>query len=398
MGINHDRADRGLMGERSGRPVLGLVYVLVIALLIATSIGIFRKAMPWQHAAEVQVRTRQVGLGLSPHSDVKYQGLRVGEVRRISTNGTESTVTLALDPELIGSIPSSVDAMFVPKTFFGDKYVDLRQPADAPRGRGLADGASLRQPTRAVEIGEIFDRLVPILRALQPARVSAVLSSLAELLDGRGDDIARTMNVTRQALQALEPSYDNLGADLHKLADTANIYADAAPSLLAGLDDAAAISKDNLVAHQEDLHRVLKSATATSKAGRALLDENGRALTALTQRSRPVLALVDYYSPTIPCILAALDYGNRAANLAAGVRGPYIALSVDMVVDEAAYAYPDDLPSNPTAEANVKNLPAQVPSFAWHCPTLPDRVTSLPDTPPPYSQQPYGQTFNLGSP
>jgi phospholipid/cholesterol/gamma-HCH transport system substrate-binding protein len=390
------------MGDRTGRPFLGLLYLLGVVALIGASIGVYAKEMPWQDAAEVSVRTRQVGLGLSPHSDVKYQGMRVGEVRRIAREGDTSTVTMAIDPELIGSIPADVDAMFAPKTFFGDKFVDLRQRkpgiGSGSPGRTLAHGDTVVQSGRAVEIGEIFDRLVPVLRTLQPERVAAVLSSLADLLDGRGDDIARTMNVARDALEALEPSYDDLIADLGKLAAVSDVYADAAPDLLSALDDAASISQENLVEHRDDLHDALRDATRTSKSTRAVIAENREGLRVLTSRSRPVLALVDYYSPTIPCILAALDYGNRVANLAAGVRGPYIALSVDMVVDQAPYVYPNDLPSNPDSEAYVTNLPAQVPSFDRHCPVLPKRVTELPKTPPPYSQLPYGQTFNLESP
>lgn len=386
------------MRSDAGRPLLGLLYLGVVAMLVATSIGIYQKAMPWQRSAEVVVRTHQVGLGLTPHSDVKYQGLRVGEVREVARDGMGSTVTLAIDRDLIGSIPSDVDAMFAPKTFFGDKFVDLRQPASASSVGSLADGGTIRQSSRAVEVGEIFDRLVPVLRALQPERVSAVLSSLAELLEGRGDDIARTMTVSSTALRALEPSYDDLIADVVELAKVSDVYADAAPNLLSGLDDAAAISRDNLVDHQDDLRDALADATDASKVTRALVRRNDRALTALTKRSRPVLRVVDYYSPTIPCILRALDYGNRVGNLAAGVRGAYIGLSVNSIVDQAPYVYPDDLPSNPKSEAHVTNLPAQVPGWGRHCPLLPDRVTSLPKTPPPYSLRPYGQTFDLESP
>lgn len=386
------------MRHEGGRPLLGLLYLLGVGLLVATSVGIYQKAMPWQGAAEVTVHTRQVGLGLTPHSDVKYQGLRVGEVRSISRDGMGSTIRLAIDRDVIDSIPADVDAMFAPKTFFGDKFVDLRRPAASAGSPALAAGGAIRQSDRAVEIGEIFDRLVPVLRALQPERVSAVLSSLAELLDGRGDDIARTMNVSSKALEALEPSYDDLIEDVVKLAKVSDVYADAAPDLLRGLDDAAEISEENLVDHQDDLRDSLDDAGDAAKATRTLVRRNDAAISALTKRSRPVLKLLDYYSPTIPCILRALDYGNRVANLAAGVRGSYIGLSVDMLVDQAPYVYPDDLPSNPKSEAHVKNLPAQVPGWERHCPILPTRVTDLPKNPPPYSQRPYGQVFNLESP
>ena len=384
---------------RHSRPLLGLGYLVTVSLLVALSIGIYNKALPWQRSATVDFETTQVGLGLRAHADVKYQGVLVGEVRDVRTNGTRATVTLALDHDRIGLIPADIDAMVVPKTLFGDKFVDLRQPAKA-RGAAsarLADGDRIAQSSTAVELGEIFDRLVPVLQTLQPERLSAVLSSLAQAVDGRGTSIAAGLRSTQTLLGRLAPSYDDLVADVNLLATTANAYADSAPDLLSALGDSAAISRQNLTPHEADFGKLLDSVTGTATTTRQVLETNRNALVQLSGRSRPVLQVLANYSSEVPCVLRALDYGNRLANLASGVRGPYIALSIDMFVDRPAYEYPKDLPSNPRSDANVKNLPAVVPGWGPHCPVLPTRVTDLPTSPPPYSQQPYSQTFDLGA-
>lgn len=384
------------------RPLLGLVYLVVAGLLVALSIGIYEKALPWQHTATVRLTTDQVGLGLATRSDVKFQGLLVGEVRTVRTTGTGATVELAIDPDKLHDIPVDVDAMIVPKTLFGDKYVDLRRPPgpDATLspavGPRLADGAHIVQTRTSVEVGEIFDRLVPVLRTLQPARVSAVLGDLAETLDGRGAEIAATMRDTQRLLHRLAPSYDTLGTDLHLLAQAGNAYADAAPDLVGMLGDAAGISTEALTGHEPDIAHLLDAATGTADELSSTLRRNQQRLVQLSGRTRPVLQVLSYYSREVPCVLEALDYGNRLANLASGVRGPYIALSVDMIVDQPAYEYPRDLPSNPHSDAHNHNLPAEVPGWAPHCPQLPDRVYALGKTPPPYSQQPYGQTYRSG--
>lgn len=379
------------------RPLLGLGYLVVVALLVAASIGAYNKSLPWQRTARVTFQTQQVGLGLQAQSDVKFQGQRVGEVREVTTTGTQATVTLAIDPALIGTIPADVDALVVPKTLFGDKFVDLRTGPE-PTTERLEDGATIEQSTTAVELGEIFDRLVPVLETLQPQRLASVLSSLADALDGRGADIARAVSTTERLLTRLEPSYGDLVADVRLLAETADVYADAGPDLLSVLDDGAALARDNLVPHEADLAALLDAVVGTSITTEQVLRENRDQIVQLVGRARPVLEVLEHYSDEVPCVLAALEAGNKLANLASGVRGPYIALSVDMIVDQPAYTYPDDLPSNPSSDAHVSNLPDAVPGWEPHCPVLPDRVTALGDTPAPYSQDPYAQTFDAGAP
>ena len=83
--------------QRHRRALLGLSYVVVVALLMATSVAAYNKDLPWQHTASLSLTTSQAGLGLNKQSDVKFQGLRVGEVRGIESNGTTSTVRLAID-------------------------------------------------------------------------------------------------------------------------------------------------------------------------------------------------------------------------------------------------------------------------------------------------------------
>jgi phospholipid/cholesterol/gamma-HCH transport system substrate-binding protein len=379
--------------RRHRRPLLGLTYVVAAALLVATSIATYNKDLPWQHAASVSLRTTQAGLGLNKLSDVKFQGQRVGEVRSIESDGTSSTVRLAIDRDLVGTIPADVDAMIVPKTLFGEKYVDLRRPRAVETEQHLADGDEIKQSQTSVELGEIFDRLVPVLETLQPARLSAVLSSLADALDGRGDDIARSLRTTRTLLRKLSPAYDDLVHDFRQLATTSDIYADAAPDLISSFSDAAAIAKENLVPYEKDLAALLDGVTGTSQVTEEVLRTNRDDLVALSGRSRPVLRVLRTYARSIPCILNTLDVGNRLANRAAGVRGPFIGLTIDMVVDRPGYDYPEDLPSNPRAEAHDKNLPEGIPSWQPHCPRLPQRVLDLPRSPLPYSQDAYGQTF-----
>ncbi|MGA8257804.1 MAG: MCE family protein [Nocardioides sp.] len=371
------------------RPILGLVYLLLIALLIALSVQTYRKALPWQDAATVQISTRQPGLELNPQSDVKFQGVRVGEVREITSDGSGATVRLAIDHDRLDLIPADVDAMILPKTLFGEKYVDLRAPT-SPASARLADGDEITQSTTSVELGAIFDRLVPILRALDPAKLSTLLGSLADALDGRGAELGQTFVTSRAFFDRLDPSLDALVTDFRDLATTADIYAEAVPALLGILDDSAAIARQNLVPREQDLAAFLASVTDNAGRTEEVLRENQRSIVSLNRRSRPVLELLDTYATAVPCLLEAIRVGNEVLNRTSGARGPVIGLSIDMFVERQEYTL-EDLPSNPRSDANNANLPSFVPDWDPHCPQLPERFNDVKPV-PPYSQQPYSQT------
>jgi len=57
---------------------------------------------------------------------------------------------LALSPGEVGSIPSNVTARILPKTLFGEKYVELEIPVDAS-SRPIAAGDVIEQSSVSIE-------------------------------------------------------------------------------------------------------------------------------------------------------------------------------------------------------------------------------------------------------
>lgn len=367
--------------HRHRAPLLGIGYLLVVAALVGSSVQTYRKEMPWQRTVEVTLETRRPGLELNPRSDVKLQGLRVGEVSRITSDGRGAVVHLALDPEHVDLVPADVDALIVPKTLFGEKYVDLVVPASSS-GTPIAAGDVIRQSTTSTEIGDVYAKLVPLLRAVDPARLSTTLSSLATALDGRGRTLGDTMTLVNDLLGEVNPRLDVLQHDVRQFARTSQVYADAAPDLLRTMANSATISEELLVPAEERLADLLATVTQTAETGEEVLGENAGALVALAARARPVLEVLDTYSTTVPCVIDALRVANNVANQTAGSRSAYIYLTIDMMVRQQPYRYPDDLPSNPRSDAHPDNLPSVIPDWDPHCPEAAPWVEALGEAPP----------------
>jgi phospholipid/cholesterol/gamma-HCH transport system substrate-binding protein len=358
------------------KPILGVAYIAVIALLLLSSVQTYRKAMPWQGTLEVELTTATPGLELNPLSDVKLQGLRVGEVREVTSNGRAAVIRMAIDEDKADLIPANVDARIVPKTLFGEKYVDLLVPADPTKAR-ISDGDEIKQSTTSVEIGELFTQLASILRALRPEQVSTVLNSMARALDGRGATLGKTAFELERFLGKLGPHLDTLSHDLRQFARTADIYADSAPELVRILGNAASISDELLVPKEQEFGEFLDSVISTANTSTDVLRENTERLVTLSGRARPVLKLLDTYSTVLPCVLDTLHVLDNVATHATGARGAYINLRVDVVTARKPYTYPDDLPSNPNSDANVNNLHRFIPSWDPHCPDLAKSLYSV---------------------
>jgi phospholipid/cholesterol/gamma-HCH transport system substrate-binding protein len=379
--------------SQHSKPLAGVAYIVLILVLVLLSIKAFEKELPWQGAASVTLRTSTPGLELNPHSDVKFQGLRIGEVRKITSDGRTATIELALDKDRLNLIPANIDAAIVPKTLFGEKFVDLRLPK-SPDSARLVAGGQIAQSTTSVEIGALFSKLVPVLDALKPQQLSVILNSLAQALDGRGETLARDVNQFKAFLEKVDPHLDTFTRDISQFATTADIYADSAPDLVRVLSSAAGISRELLIPKEKDFAAALDQVVATSDDTKQVLAQNADNLIRLSGRSRPVLALLDQYSAALPCFLTGLHTFSILSNQAIGARGPFTNLIIDVISNNEPYKNPKDLPSSPTSDGNNANLPFGVPNWKPHCAQFSDEVLALKDA-APNSQPLLSQTIDV---
>lgn len=370
-------------------PLVGIGYLVVIAILVALSVAVYAKAMPWQRSVAVSLQTARPGLELHPHSDVKLQGVRVGEVRRITSDGRSATVELALEPGKTELIPRNVDAAILPKTLFGEKYVDLRSPA-RPSAEQIKSGDVIRQSTTSVEIGELFTNLGSLLRTMKPERLSLALNSLADTLEGRGDQLGETIELVDRYLGGFNPHLEQLTQDIRLFAKTADIYAAAAPDTLRTLADGAAISRELLVPEEQAFAEFLDATIRGAGKATDVLRRNADTMIKLSDRSEAVLALLAEYSSSFPCTVHAFAEADRAGNDVVGARGPFVEEVVELYLKREPYRYPQDLPSNPGSDANNANLPKPIRSWDPHCPHIPARLRTVEDA-SPYSQLSPGQ-------
>ncbi|RKS76066.1 phospholipid/cholesterol/gamma-HCH transport system substrate-binding protein [Actinomadura pelletieri DSM 43383] len=331
------------MSENVRYRLLGTAMLVVIALLCALTVALFNKA--FTPVTEVTVEAERAGLQLMPHSDVKVRGLIVGEVRDTDATANGATVHLALDPDKAKLIPRNVRARLLPKTLFGEKYVDLDVP-DRPGPPGLRAGTVIPQDRSqaAVEIDELLNDLLPLLRAVKPAELNATLNALATALQGRGDQIGRNLEQADALLQKINPELGTLVRDLHGLADVSDVYHAAAPDLLQTLRNLNVTSR-TITARKATIEELIPATTALAQDADTFMRRNGPKIIGVNIANREALSLVARYSPSIPCVLAGLMKLKPEAEKAGGGDGSKtFNLTIEIVKPRPGYKNPLDRP------------------------------------------------------
>lgn len=290
--------------RRLGLQVLGLVFLVVAALFIATTIAIYNKA--FSDAVSVRLETSTAGNQLRKGADVKIRGMRVGEVRAVSTDGEKAILELAIERDRIGAVPSGVSARLLPKTLFGERYVAL-QPPDRSERDGevtpLAAGDVITQDRSrsAVELEQVLSNVLPLLQSVQPQKLSGTLSSVSDALEGRGEQLGDTLVGLSKYLKDFNPSLPDLSHDITAAADVADIYREAAPDFLAAMRDVTTTTR-TIVEKREGLAGVYESVSGASSDLTRFLAANERNIIGLTTTSQSTLDVLAKYAPQYPCM------------------------------------------------------------------------------------------------
>ncbi|TDD85368.1 MCE family protein [Actinomadura darangshiensis] len=323
--------------------VLGISMIIVIALLLALTVALYNKA--FTPVTEVTVKAERAGLQLLPHSDVKVRGLVVGEVRGTDATSDGAVLHLALDPGKAKLIPRNVQARLLPKTLFGEKYVDLQIPAQAGT-LGLRAGQVIPQDRSqtAVEIDKVLDDLLPLLQAVKPAELNTTLNALATALQGRGDQIGRDIEQADELLRKINPQLGTLVHDLNGLADVSDIYHAAAPDLLQTLRNLNVTSR-TITDKKATIEQLIPATTSLAQDGDVFMRHNGPKIIGFNIANRDGLDLIAKYSPSLPCVFAGMMKLKPESERVAGANGSKtFNLTVEIVKPRPGYKYPLDKP------------------------------------------------------
>lgn len=284
--------------------VAGVAFIATIAALISLSIAIYTKV--FDKVTMVTLEADRAGLQLPKYGDVRYNGVLVGQIRKISQEGDKAYIKLGLEPAHARRMPVNLEASILPTTLFGQKYVSLAAPAE-PGRLGVADGTLIpsERVHTSVELNQVLARLFPLLRAVRPADLSATLSALATALSGRGEAIGQTLDRLDGYLSTINDHLPTLREDLSLLADVSDAYNIAAPDLVAALGNLTVTSR-TITTQKQGVASLLSDLRTVATDGSVLLEQNGDAIIREGDLVVPLMRVLDKYSPQYNCLLRGI--------------------------------------------------------------------------------------------
>ncbi|BAW03936.1 mammalian cell entry protein [Nocardia seriolae] len=287
--------------EKLRKRTLGILFFVVVALFLWTTIAVYNKQ--FVETVRVNLITDTVGNALTRNADVKVRGVTVGELRSSKYDGKNVTLDLAIDPGKAKEIPVNVTARLLPKTLFGERYIDLVWP-EAPEGH-LTEGVTLHQDTsgNAIEVSQLLDNILPLLNAIPPQYLSSTLSALSNALQGQGEELGKTIDRLDTIFTQVNGEMPTLQQDLKSLADVATTYADAAPQLVDALDNLRTTNA-TIVAKRSQIDTLMATLTPSASTTADFLLANRDNIIDVAADSRPALEALAKYSPSYSCALA----------------------------------------------------------------------------------------------
>lgn len=295
------------------------VRVVMAVLVVAAAAVLLRGDGP--DPVVVTAEFERAGLNVRPGDEVRARGIPVGRIASIEIDRDDFSATyeLRLDPGV--AIAADTTARLVPKTLFGDKYVELQPAADGEDT--LADGAHLgaARTEPPTELQSVLDRLEPTLDELDPVALAATMSSLATAFGDAAPDFRRVMDEAPGVADAIVAAQDELAAVLAATPGVAGTVADHADRLVSAADHFAALA-DLVAGAEPELAAFLSGTVELSQQAASLLSEEQATIDAVLAQGTAVLGVV---SARPGAITALLDGAPRFVNglAAATATGPF---------------------------------------------------------------------------
>jgi phospholipid/cholesterol/gamma-HCH transport system substrate-binding protein len=336
-----------------------IAFVLVCS---ASFAGTFRSFV------QVTLISERAGLVMESGAKVKMRGVQVGRVAGINGGKVPISLNLDLYPDQIRHIPANVQAQIRATTAFGAKYVDLIYP-DHPSPQHIAAGAVLRSRNVSTEVETVFQNLVDVLHQIDPPKLNAVLTALADGVRGQGERIGEATTDANQVLLAINPRMGTVQGDWRSFNRFNETYSAAAQNILTTLDAATTVG-GTIKNQAKDLDALLLSVIGFSRTGVNLIGGSHDNLIEAINVLKPTADLLMKYNPEYTCMLVGakwfLDHGGYRSM---GGDGRTVILDSGLLYGQDPYRYPDNLPI-----VAAKGGPGGKPS----CGSLPDATKDFP--------------------
>jgi phospholipid/cholesterol/gamma-HCH transport system substrate-binding protein len=302
-----------------------VVFCLSFTMYLALTIGNTRLSQlnPLHPTSYRLAATFDDVTGLVVDDNVKVAGVIVGKVRGIKVVDGRALVSFQVRRSV--KLPSDTSASIRWRNLIGQRYLYL-YPGTA--STVLRSGDHINQTRSVVDIGELFNKLGPIVAALDPGKVNQFLDAVTTALEGNTDKLRSALDdlaiITSdlasrdQAIQRLVTNLDTVAGtitsrdheirtvldNLVTLAQTFSQNTDVLNGAVTDLGDLSTNLHDLLANNRVQVDRILGNLTTLAGVVQAKLPQLDQTLSALPRASAAIIragSIGQFLNQVIPC-------------------------------------------------------------------------------------------------
>jgi phospholipid/cholesterol/gamma-HCH transport system substrate-binding protein len=320
--------------------VLALIFIAAIVLAFMQFRGDFLKR------EKLTMISSRAGLSMDPGAKVTYNGVeigRVGQVEQVNVGDQpRAKIILDVDPKYLKLIPRNVDANITATTVFGNKYISFTSPKD-PTPQRITKSDVIDVTAVTTEFNTLFETILDVSEQVDPIKLNQTLSATAQALGGLGDRFGQSIVHGNEILADVNPQMPQIRKDNQLLAALGDTYANAAPDLFDGLQNAVTTAR-TLNEQWGNVDQALMAAVGFGNTGGDIFERGGPYLVRGTQDLIPTSQLLDTYSPALACTIR--NFHDVEPKVAASLGGNGYSLQTlsELMGAGNPYVYPDNLP------------------------------------------------------
>jgi phospholipid/cholesterol/gamma-HCH transport system substrate-binding protein len=324
--------------------IAGLVLALITVAVLVFVYMQFRG--DFLDREKLTMMSARAGLSMDPGAKVTYNGVEIGRVGAVDVTDVggepKAKLTLDVDRKYLHLIPKNVNADIQATTVFGNKYVSFTTPKN-PTPQRITSSDVIDASSVTTEFNTLFETVVDLSQQVDPIKLNQTLSATAQALDGLGDRFGKSIEHGNEILADVNPQMPQISQDNKLLADLGEVYADAAPDLFDGLENAVTTAR-TLNQEQGNVDQALMAAVGFGNTGGDIFERSAPYLVRGTADLVTTSKTLDEYSPALFCTIRNFHDVEPKVAASLGGNGYSLRTLSELMGAGNPYVYPDNLP------------------------------------------------------
>ena len=277
-----------------------LAFILVCSGFTAYLIVTVGNIRPFERTYKLSATFDDV-TGLLPNDNVKVAGVVVGKVKGIGIEKGRAVVDFQVKKGV--EVPSDSKAAIRWRNLLGQRYVYIYPGRSQAR---LEGGGKITETESVVDLGELFNRLGPVVKAIDPDEVNTFLDAVVGALDGNEQKVGKALDDLATLAQALGDRDAAIGRLVENLDTVAGTIDARDQEIRTILDNLLAITT-TFNANTDVLDEAVTQLGRFSTDFGAVLENNRGHIDSIINNLSTVVAVVREKLPVLDETVANLD-------------------------------------------------------------------------------------------